>query len=344
MLVRISLLARTHALRFALLLILIHANSILPLSAADPPKIPITALVFSTDGSHLFVSGHHSVMVHSVSDRELPRRIPCHPGRVQTIAIHPDGNLIAVGGGLPGSAGFFQLIRWRDSTVTFTATNRADLVSCLAFNSTGSQLVVTASDATAAVFDVDGLNGTLSPRLELKGHSGPVLTAAFSPDNRVIVTAGADRSVKVWNPETGAILRSFNHHTATVHALAFSPATHAASTPSRPAICASGSDDLTVRVWQPEIGRMVRIVRNHHGPIFAVAYHPAGTSLFSAGKEGIVRLIEGDSDAILREWRASDDWIYALALSPNGELLATGDWKGAVALWNITTGQPWAQW
>jgi WD40 repeat protein len=81
---------------------------------------------------------------------------------------------------------------------------------------------------------------------------------------------------------------------------------------------------------------MVRIIRQHRGPIFALAYSPDGTTFFSAGKEGIIRRLDADSDAVLAEWPAQSDWIYALALNADGSKLATGDWSGAVRLFGVS--------
>ena len=80
---------------------------------------------------------------------------------------------------------------------------------------------------------------------------------------------------------------------------------------------------------------MVRIIRQHQGPIFALTFSPDGKTLFSAGKEGSIRRIDPDSDAILAEWPAHSDWIYTLAISPDGSKLASGDWSGAVRLWDV---------
>ena len=85
---------------------------------------------------------------------------------------------------------------------------------------------------------------------------------------------------------------------------------------------------------------MVRIVRGHGGPVFAVVYSADGSRLYSAGQEGIVRVIDADSDQILHSWAAHDDWIYSLAMSPDGRWLASGDWKGKVKLWDLREAAP----
>jgi WD40 repeat protein len=83
---------------------------------------------------------------------------------------------------------------------------------------------------------------------------------------------------------------------------------------------------------------MVRIVRGHGGPIFAVAFSNDGKQIFSIGREGIGRIIDADSDKVLHVWKAHDDWTYALALGPSGRL-ATGDWNGEVKLWVVKDGK-----
>jgi WD40 repeat protein len=81
---------------------------------------------------------------------------------------------------------------------------------------------------------------------------------------------------------------------------------------------------------------MVRIIRHHRGPVFAVAYAPDGRSIFSAGKEGVIRRFDADSDSLLSEWPAHSEWVYALAVSPGGSQLASGDWSGKVRVHDLS--------
>jgi WD40 repeat protein len=78
--------------------------------------------------------------------------------------------------------------------------------------------------------------------------------------------------------------------------------------------------------------------------VLAVLYSKDGSRLFSAGAEGIVRVIDGDSDRILQSWKAHEGWVYSLALSPDGATLASGDWSGQVKLWESASGKPVASW
>ena len=97
-------------------------------------------------------------------------------------------------------------------------------------------------------------------------------------------------------------------------------------------------DVALIRSLTHELGNHdtgTRYLLTDHRPTPALVFTPDGHSLFSAGKEGIIRRIAADSDEVLGEWRASPDWIYSLAVSLDGKMLASGDWSGAVRRWSI---------
>lgn len=290
--------------------------------------VPVTALAFSPDGSALLSTGDRALEVRSPKDATIQRRIECPLAKVTTLAFSPDGRWLAAGGGEPGLRGEVVLLSWPDGVLKHRFGNQEDLVTSIAFDTAGRRIVSASADHSAKVWTL--AEGTAPVEsLTLTGHSAAVLAAAFSPGNGDVVTASADRSLKVWSAADGKLLRSLGQHTETVHTLAFRPSV------AGPATCASAGDDRTVRIWQPEIGRMVRIIRNHDGPVLALAWSVDGRQLYSAGQEGIIRRINGDSDSIEQQWRSGTDWIYALAVSPDGSTLAAGDWSGSVKLHSL---------
>ncbi|MEW6303110.1 MAG: WD40 repeat domain-containing protein [Verrucomicrobiota bacterium] len=289
---------------------------------------PITALSFSPDGSTLASVSGNKVALHGPKSGAVKKSLPGQFKRLTTLAFQPKGVLLAVGGGTPGEKGGVQLLDWRKGEWLGSIATNSDVVTCVAFNGEGKLLAVASADQSVTVYRVEG-DAKLAVAFSLSGHSGAVQAVAFSPDGTILLTASVDRSLKVWSVADGKLLRSFGQHTDAVQALAFRPIV--SDRPDAPAYCASGGDDRTVRVWQPSIGRMVRIVRRHEGPVLALAFTPDGRALFSAGKEGIIRRIDADSDEVLGARRGSEDWIYSLAISPDGKTLATGDWGGKVS-------------
>jgi WD40 repeat protein len=301
--------------------------------AAEPAPVPITTLAFSPDGSALVSNGPRRVDIRSPKDGSIQAHAPWDLSKITSLTFCPRGDLLAVTGGEPGVRGESRLYNWHSRTVRQSFTNDHDLATSAAFNHDGMMFGVSAH-LHARIWRRANTNAPFTEAFTLSGHAGPVLAIVFSPTGRSIVTASADRSIKVWSADDGRLLRTFSQHLEAVNTLVFRPL-RAPEDKSLPGACASASDDRTIRIWQPEIGRMVRIIRHHGGPIFALAYAPDGQSLFSAGKEGIIRRFDVDSDAMLSELPARGDWVYALAVSPDGTKIASGDWSGAVRLHDL---------
>jgi WD40 repeat protein len=306
--------------------------------ASGATPVPVTALAFSPDGSVLVSNGPRRVDIRSAKDAAVLDQLSCDLAKITSIAFQPNsGGILAVAGGEPGLRGETQLFDWNKRTIVRRFTNAQDLATSVAFNGDGTLLGIASGDHQARVWRL--ARNEFTNVFTLSGHAGPVLAIAFSPTARTVVTASADRSIKVWSVDDGRLLRTFAYHLEAVNALAFRPVSNNRAGETPPCFCASGSDDRTVRVWQPEIGRMVRIIRQHKGSVFAVAFTQDGKNLFSAGKEGVIRCFDADSDALLSQWTAHSDWIYALAASPDGTKLASGDWSGKVNLHEIPVTQ-----
>jgi WD40 repeat protein len=80
--------------------------------------------------------------------------------------------------------------------------------------------IVTGSyDQTAKVWDAR----SAALALTLTGHTGPVVSAAFSPDGSRMVTASFDQTAKVWDARSGAEALSLKGQTESVLSAAFSP-------------------------------------------------------------------------------------------------------------------------
>ena len=316
---------------------LVVATALAGFFAATAPVgrgAPVTACVFSRDGSSLLAARQGEVVVLSTRDGAPDRALKTDLQRVTSLAFCGNGELLVAAGGVPGVSGRVVILEWRSGRVLGSQGGFDDLATSVSASPGGKLLAAGSADRTVQLFAIQDGAERLKPVARLEGHAGPVLCILVGRDGKTVVSGSADRSIKVWDVAGRRVVRTLTNHTSAVHCLARRP-TSANARDTSVDSCASGGEDHTVRVWQPLIGRMVRIVRRHEGPVLCAAYAPGGASLYSAGAEGIVRMIDADSDTVVRQWRASDDWVYALAVSPDGRFVATGDWTGTVKLWQI---------
>ncbi|MGC5010132.1 hypothetical protein ACLQ2R_05150, partial [Streptosporangium sp. DT93] len=125
---------------------------------------------------------------------------------------------------------------------------------------------------------------------------------------------------------------SLTGHTKAVLAVAFRPDGH---------LLATGSDDHTVRLWDPTTGQAVgEPLTSHAGAMYALAFHPDGQLLAIGSDDHTVRLWDPSTgQAVGTPLVGHAGAVYALAFHPDGHLLATGSDDHTVRLWDPTTGQ-----
>jgi uncharacterized protein YcbK (DUF882 family) len=108
-----------------------------------------------------------------------------------------------------------------------------------------------------------------------------VSALAFSPDGKLLASAGWDNKLLLWELESGRQLaRLRGGHVRAVTSLAFS---------SDGRQLASGSLDRTIAIWDVAAGRRRHLLEGHRYQVNAVAFDPGGQSLLSASGDGTVR-------------------------------------------------------
>ncbi len=169
--------------------------------------------------------------------------------------------------------------------------------------------------------------GTPEPMLE--AVESPTTAAAFHPVDELLASGHRDGAVRIWDPATGAELRSLSGHWSWVPAICFS---------DDGALLASAGSDSTVRVWDPATGVEVQHLSGHMSGVRGVAFSPEGKLLASAGEDGTVRVWDVAEGVQLHALSGHRGWVRGVAFSPDGKLLASGGSDDNIRLWDPAEG------
>jgi RNA polymerase sigma factor (sigma-70 family) len=207
-------------------------------------------------------------------------------------------------------------------------------------------------------------------------QAGNIDAVAFSSDGTVVITAGLDNTLRVWDRGTGKELGRFGAQNGVqFHAQIFC----AAISPDGKRVAAGGNDltvhvwdratgqelfalkgtsvvqglawspdgkrlasaswDKTLTLWDADTGRELHKLEGHTNQVMAVAFAPDSKTLASGAGDGTIRLWNADTGKELRKLEVSQKSVLAVAFAPGGKLLASTGGDGAVRLWESATGK-----
>ncbi len=162
----------------------------------------------------------------------------------------------------------------------------------------------------------------------LKGHEDWVNTAAFSPDGKFALSGSDDRTLRLWDLETGENVRVFEGHEDRVSSVAISP---------KGKFAISGGHDRTLRLWGLETGEDLGIIEGHRDWVSSVAISADGRFVLSGSDDRSLCLWDLKTGERLRILDGLNGEVRAVAISPDGRFALSGSDDNVPCLWDLRT-------
>ncbi|KAF4323293.1 hypothetical protein BBO99_00002253 [Phytophthora kernoviae] len=160
----------------------------------------------------------------------------------------------------------------------------------------------------------------------LHGHKNAVLEVQWTYDSAQVVSASADKTVGLWDAETGRRVKKFAGHTSVVNSCC--PVT------SGPTLIVSGSDDCTTKLWDVRYKRPVKTFENGF-QVTAVCFSADNTHVIAGGLDGDIKMWDLRKDVVSTVLQGHADIVTGVSLSPDGSYLLSNAMDSTVRKWDV---------
>lgn len=297
----------------------------------------VTCVRFSPDGQWLASAGHdRTICLWKLSEEKPQHVLEGHAGPVVGLSFSPDGGrLLSVGEDRALKAWDVVSGRQTLSEDQYSAPLRG-----VEFHPAGELVAVVGDSGIGRI----SLLGSDAEAI-LRGHDKPIQACSWHPDGLRLATAADDGQLKVWTLD-GKEQQSLRGHEHAVTAVAFSPDGQR---------LVSGGEDGRVLVWNASVAVEGSVRRVADATVWGVAFHPDGRRVAAVSLDGVTALFDvaggplarftSDESSQTAQARAAkgSNGHYSVAISADGDKLATAAGNQVVTVWDILSKSPLAR-
>ena len=294
----------------------------------NQPSI-VNATDFSSDGQTILAASGSECRLWSAATGAPVGKPLSHKESVLGAVFSPDGQTILT---LDGSGA----LRFWDTKsseplgppLTSPGPSQMDLflVEPLLYSPTGETAVAIVG-SQAQLWET----GTRRPLGQPLQHGSPIWMAAYSPDAKLILTGGGNKTARLWSAANRDKVGPLLKHPSSVLAGAFSPDGKRVVT---------GCGDGCARLWEVATGQLLEPVLRHQDFVVAVAFSPDGRRILTGSTDGTARLWETSSGRPLGPPLQHRGEVNRVLFRLDGQVAMTASNDWTARLWDVATCKP----
>lgn len=255
---------------------------------------------------------------------ECVRKLKGHTAAINDLCVSGDGGILASGSD-DGTARLWNLKTGRP-IFSFIASGG---VLSVAIDRKGELLVTGDGDGQLTIWNIPQqiYVRTCSRSNSPTSHAGIINAVDLCGKTQTIASGSGDRTIGLWNAQTGQIKRVLNGHTDTVTSVVMD---------GDGKTVVSGSLDGTVRIWSVTKYGEPRILSGHRRGVTCIALSADGGTIASGSLDGTVKLWDARTYQLRSTLAASSNGVQSVSLSADGNTLVSCDRDG-VKVWHVPT-------
>jgi WD40 repeat protein len=162
-----------------------------------------------------------------------------------------------------------------------------------------------------------------------------VTSVRFSADGRRALSGSEDRTLRLWDLNSGQCLNVLSGHHHAVNAVAISPDGRFAVSGSGNGFTSAEEDDFTLRLWDLERDRCLRVLSGHTEPVDGVAISADGRYALSGSWDTAVRVWDLTAGVCLRTLEGHTDGVSSVGFSADDAFAVSAGWDETVRVWQL---------
>ena len=308
----------------------LHAEEKIEIFAQRGHSGSVEVVAFSPDGRYaLSGSQDKTLKLWEVSNGKEIRTFPGHETPVKSAVFNRDGKYVLSIGSYDKTLKLWDVATGK---AIRTLSGYDNSVSAAAFSPDG-KCVLSAREYSNNERKYEMKLWDVATGREMKTFQGNyrVLSLAFSPDGRYVLSGGESEWLDLWDVATVSNVRSILADNFWIKFVAFSPDGNYALSLS--------NTGYSMKLWDVATGKEVRAFPGNERGVSSVAFSPDGRYVLTGSIYNYLTLWEVASGKEIRTFQGHERGVSSVAFSPDGKYALSGSADKTLKLWDVATGK-----